>query len=414
MKNDTPDGTAGFSRRDFMKCAGSLAAIPLVQNIGGVTRKCYASGTQKATELVLLGSAGGPSWWPDADQVSPSSALVVNGHIYLVDMGYGTLHRLHQAFNQGTFVFKPGGKVQKNYAGYMQNVKALFLTHLHMDHIADYPSLFLYGPGAGLTSYPDSETEKRLKIYGPGSRGQLEDVYPAYQDRVAPVMNPDNPTPGTKDLTESLFNGYAQTINNFTRDSGWGDFAKLANIYEIDVPPLPRSDYPLDQDTGKPLNAAPWPNMDPIFIYQDEQVSVSATLVNHGPVYPAFAFRFDTLDGSVVFSGDTGYPCNNLVRLAQGADILVHEVIDYDFIDMLFGSQDEANEALINHLKSAHTSIMDVGKHATSANAKTLVLNHIVPGNTPVERLGQAGRNFSGRLIVGRDLMRIGLKQNIG
>jgi len=397
-----------------MKCTGCLAALPLIRKIGGVSQECLAVNIQQNTELVLLGTAGGPSWWPDSDQVSPSSALVVNGHIYLVDMGYGTLHRLHQAFNQGNFVFKSGGKVQKNYANYMQNIKGLFLTHLHMDHIADYPSLFLYGPGAGLTSYPDSEAEKRLKIYGPGSRGQLEDVYPAYKDRVAPVMNPDNPTPGTKDLTDFILKGYAQTINDFTRDSGWGDFSKLVNIYEIDIPPLPRSDYPIDQDTGKPLNTAPWPDMKPISVYKDEQVSVTATLVNHGPVYPAFAFRFDTADGSVVFSGDTGYPCNNLVSLAKGTDILVHEVIDYEFIEMLFGTDDEANKALINHLKSAHTSIMDVGKHATAANAKTLVLNHIVPGNTPVERLGQAGRYFSGRLIVGRDLMRIGVGSKNG
>ena len=52
-------------------------------------------------------------------------------------------------------------------------------------------------------------------------------------------------------------------------------------------------------------------------------------LVQHAPVFPAFGFRFDTPDGSVVFSGDTG-PCDNVVRLARGADVLVHEVIDVD------------------------------------------------------------------------------------
>lgn len=131
MRDKTQDSKAGFSRRDFMKCTGCLAALPLIRKIGGVSQECLAANIQQNTELVLLGTAGGPSWWPDADQVSPSSALVVNGHIYLVDMGYGTLHRLHQAFNQGNFVFKSGGKVQKNYANYMQNIKGLFLTHLH-------------------------------------------------------------------------------------------------------------------------------------------------------------------------------------------------------------------------------------------------------------------------------------------
>ena len=71
--------------------------------------------------------------------------------------------------------------------------------------------------------------------------------------------------------------------------------------------------------------------MDPVVIYpeDDRGVSVTATLVQHAPVFPAFGFRFDTPHGSVAFSGDTG-PCDNVVRLADGADILVHEVIDVD------------------------------------------------------------------------------------
>ncbi len=46
------------------------------------------------------------------------------------------------------------------------------------------------------------------------------------------------------------------------------------------------------------------------------------TLVEHAPVFPSFAFRFDSEQGSVVFSGDTG-PCRNLVRLARNADVQV-------------------------------------------------------------------------------------------
>src|SRR4030095_8486820 len=54
---------------------------------------------------------------------------------------------------------------------------------------------------------------------------------------------------------------------------------------------------------------------------EDEHgVTVTATLVQHAPVFPALAYRFDTPHGSVVFSGDTG-PCDNVARLAQGADI---------------------------------------------------------------------------------------------
>ena len=55
--------------------------------------------------------------------------------------------------------------------------------------------------------------------------------------------------------------------------------------------------------------------------------SSTAILVQHAPVFPAFGYRFDTPTGSVAFSGDTG-ECENVVRLAKDADVLVHEVID--------------------------------------------------------------------------------------
>jgi len=59
---------------------------------------------------------------------------------------------------------------------------------------------------------------------------------------------------------------------------------------------------------------------------QDENVRVTATLVDHPPVFPAFAYRFDASDRSIVISGDTR-PCENLVKLAQKVDVLVHSAM---------------------------------------------------------------------------------------
>jgi ribonuclease BN (tRNA processing enzyme) len=72
----------------------------------------------------------------------------------------------------------------------------------------------------------------------------------------------------------------------------------------------------------------------------------------------------------------------------------------------------KVSEGLINHLKTSHTTIEDVAIHADQAGVGTLVLNHIVPGSTPVSRLREAGRGFSGRLIVGEDLMTIGVDRS--
>ncbi|MER5391002.1 hypothetical protein [Saccharopolyspora sp. NPDC002686] len=62
-------------------------------------------------------------------------------------------------------------------------------------------------------------------------------------------------------------------------------------------------------------------------VMEDDRVKVSAVLVPHGPVFPSFAFRFDTAHGSVTFSGDATCT-DNLVKLARGSDILVHEAIN--------------------------------------------------------------------------------------
>lgn len=82
----------------------------------------------------------------------------------------------------------------------------------------------------------------------------------------------------------------------------------------------------------KSPNETPVPAMEPFLVHEDERVRVTTTLVNHFPILPAFAFRFDTDDGSVVFSGDSS-PCDNLVRLAHNTDVLVHEVIDRSWVD---------------------------------------------------------------------------------
>src|SRR5260370_28752566 len=83
---------------------------------------------------------------------------------------------------------------------------------------------------------------------------------------------------------------------------------QLVEVHEIDIPPIAGFKSP---------NETPSPPMQPFKIFEDDRVRVSATLVDHAPVWPAFAYRFDTDDGSIVFSGDTGRN-ENLIKLAKG------------------------------------------------------------------------------------------------
>ncbi len=372
------------------------------------------------TRLVLLGTTGGVTFYPDSDRASSSSALVVGDTLYIIDMGQGSSARLSKAFNEGKFVESPGGRIQDGSSTFLSHAKALFFTHLHQDHTADYPVLLLTGPGAGLGMVTDPVTNKTvrvpLKVFGPGNRGQLEADRTGYLKRGGQIISTDSAdpalittNPGTRQMTMTIWQAYAQTINDMVLDNGYPDFTKLVNVTEIGgTGPY---DIPLPVEVADP-DSETCPAMDPFEVYRDANVRVTATLVDHHQVFPAFAYRFDTADGSVVFSGDTGPDTKgNLQKLSKGADILVHEVIDPAWIDLKFGTPEPGSPmaALKTHMQESHTTPAGAGQVATDCGVRTLVLNHIVPGNTPAAHLQEAKKTFSGTLIIGEDLLEIGI-----
>jgi ribonuclease BN (tRNA processing enzyme) len=144
-------------------------------------------------------------------------------------------------------------------------------------------------------------------------------------------------------------------------------------------------------------------------VMEDETVKVTAALVEHPPITTALAYRFDCADRSIVISGDTR-PSRALVELARGADVLVHEVMHVPSIEALIAREPNA-KTLREHLLASHTTTEQVGRLASEAGVKTLVLSHFVPGGHPFladEVWYDAVRPYySGNLIVGRDLMEI-------
>jgi ribonuclease BN (tRNA processing enzyme) len=141
----------------------------------------------------------------------------------------------------------------------------------------------------------------------------------------------------------------------------------------------------------------------------DQNVKVTSTLVDHPPVVPAFAYRFDTADRSIVISGDTA-PSENLVKLAKGADVLVHSVLYVPAVDRLVARVPNAS-ALKASIIAHQTSVEDAGRLAQSAGVKTLVLSHLVPPDDPEVTdqmwIDAARVHFRGSIIVGRDLLEV-------
>ena len=335
--------------------------------------------------VVILGTAGGRTSYLGSSSAGISSALVVDGSVYLVDFGSGWLRRFHQA-GLG------GGPPSRGLA----NLRAAFITHLHADHIVDYPSLFLFGSSDGL-----SDVRQPVQIVGPGSRGAIVPLK-GLREQDVPLVNPENPTPGTVAMTNALLQAFATDINDNIRDSQKPDPRSLVKVRDIVIPAGLVKDFNLD----------PAPLMKPFQIYLDEKVRVTATLVNHEPVFPAFAFRFDTAYGSAVFSGDTS-PSKNLIELASGADVLIHEVIDTAWVEKILPfPRSAAAQAKADHLIHAHTAVEDVGRVAQASGVKKLVLQHLAPADSSEVRWKRAQEGFNGQVIVGRDLLSVPLKND--
>src|SRR5699024_2323697 len=131
--------------------------------------------------------------------------------------------------------------------------------------------------------------------------------------------------------------------------------------------------------------------------------TVTATLVDHPPFEVALAYRFDTPDRSIVISGDTT-ESPALIELAQGADILVHEVLYEPALDWILARTTGTD--LRQHLLNSHTTADRVGAVAQAANVKTLVLSHFVPTHADIsdeQWHAEASRGFDGEVIVGSD-----------
>lgn len=376
---DPPIHQAEVNRRGLLKLGGAAAVAAGTGSLLSTPPATAASalGHRHSSRVVLLGVCGGPP--PEIDRAGIASAIVIGDRVYVVDCGRGAVTQYAQA----RLAFK--------------KLRGIFVTHLHADHVIDF-SDFVALPGFGVNDsddgiLPPAPGQQKVQVYGPGPAGGL----PPADDPSLPTINPDNPTPGISDLYQLQLASTAYSTNLFMRRAGIPDPRDLFDVHDVMPPAATGADW---------TNRAP--TMEPFLVMDDGFVRVTATLVPHGPVYPSYAFRFDSEEGSVVFSGDTAYS-ENVIRLAQGCDMLVHEVIDFNFYVNFLGLDPE----LLQHLLLSHTDVNELGALAEAAAAERLVLTHLVPGDPRLmsDRTWRrnAQRGYSGRVFVGDDLMSLPL-----
>jgi ribonuclease Z len=138
-------------------------------------------------------------------------------------------------------------------------------------------------------------------------------------------------------------------------------------------------------------------------LLERDGLRVTAFLVEHEPVKPAFGFRFETRERRVVISGDTR-PSENLVRHARDVDLLLHECTDMTHAAWTPGCGWPTREAKVQDLQAYHTGPDEVGEVAARAGARHLVLTHLMPGSDPADLAARARRQFGGPVTVGEDL----------
>jgi ribonuclease BN (tRNA processing enzyme) len=315
-----------------------------------------------ATELVLLGTAAAP--FPVPGRAGISSALVVDGRVFVVDCGRGS----------------PTGFADAGLD--FARLEAVFLTHLHADHIGDLPGMILYPWGVRTGEHGPLAP---LRVYGPARPDKLPEGDATFHRDT--TIHPERPVPGTSDLVESILAGYAYHLNVMPLDARMPDAGALVRADDLRVPA---------RDEG----AAEVP----VVVLDDEAVRVTAVAVTHGRAVPALGYRFDTADGSVVFSGDTTVN-DDLIALAQGADILVHQVADLGYL-----GRHGSDAAELERMAALHTDVSEVGGVAERAGVGELILSHYLPADpraiTEAEWAQRAGRGFSGTTTAGRDGLR--------
>jgi len=223
------------------------------------------------------------------------------------------------------------------------SISRVFLTHLHSDHVIQIPDLLLTGWAGGGRKIP-------LEVWGPA---------------------------GTRDMMDHLQQAFAFDIH-VRRD--------------VDEKFPPDGIRVVSHDITQGV------------VYDQQGVKVTAFLVDHGPVAPAFGYRIDYRGHSVALSGDTRVS-ENLIQFAKGVDVLVHESVDADGVRARAASPAVA-EAILAH----HVTPEQAGEVFARVKPRLAVYSH-APNLESV--IAQTRKTYTGPLQGPEDMLTIEIGDTI-
>jgi ribonuclease Z len=237
------------------------------------------------------------------------------------------------------------------------HVEAVFLTHFHSDHIDGLGGLAVQRWATAASTAP-------LPLYG-------------------------------GDGVERLANGLREA---YALDSTY----RIAHHGAAVVPP-----------GGEGYAAHPFTipeGQESAVVYDEGGVRITAFVVDHGPVRPAFGYRVDYESRSLVISGDAS-ASPSLVRASQGADLLIHEALSPELVGIMENGLRERGlpgvAQIFHDIPDYHTAPAAAADMATEAHVGALAITHLIPP-LPISImegpfLGDARERYDGPLWIMRD-----------
>jgi len=286
---------------------------------------------------VMLCGAGSPL--PDINRSGPCVAVQAGEHLYIVDAG------TNGARNLGRFFVDAG------------RTEAVFLTHVHSDHIDGLGEL-------AMIRWLNSGSDQPLPVYGP----------PIISEIVAGFNRAYAPDIGYRVLHQP----------DAVRATGGG-----LEAFTFEMPVEGELKTVLETPDG---------------------VRVSAFKVDHEPVDEAVGYRIDYKGLSVAISGDTK-KSTNLIEQSRGVDLLLHEALDNRLTERIAAAAESVGDddaaQTMRDIGSYHATPVQAAESAAEAGAAHLLYYHIAPQlpNAAMERLFLKGTSdvYDGKITVGTD-----------
>ena len=233
-----------------------------------------------------------------------SCVLVEAGNdIYIFDLGNGSVNNLTQ------------------YQIPWPNVKAVLITHMHSDHMADLPD-------AHLQSWIQGRTAP-LKVYGPE---------------------------GINLVTKGFELAYS------------ADYQYRSDHHGDDMLPMSIAGFDAIQITDNQLIPNDTPGLE-----------ILPFVVDHYPVNSAFGFKISYKGRTVVISGDTIHD-GSVQKYSKDVDLLIHSAISIDIVERMRGfAPIPQMDKILFDIQDYHTTIKEAGEISRDANVKHLLIYHSIP-----------------------------------